>query len=61
MLVAGLYVDRDLVYVVRNPIGMHRPPAVGAFIPQRHINYFAHYLTDVGLRRLAQSEIPVVA
>jgi len=33
VLAARLYVDRDLIDVVRNPISMDRPPAVRAFIP----------------------------
>jgi hypothetical protein len=32
VFVARLYVDRDLVDIVRNPVGVHRPPAVRAFI-----------------------------
>jgi len=33
VLAARLNVDRDLVYVIRNLIGVHRPPAVGIFLP----------------------------
>jgi hypothetical protein len=44
VLAARHCVDRDLIDVIRNPVRVDRPPAVGAFIPQRHVNYFAHYL-----------------
>jgi len=33
VFVARLYVDRDLVNIVRNPVGVHRPPTLRAFIP----------------------------
>jgi hypothetical protein len=49
-LVAGLYVDRDLISLARYKIGMHGPPTIGAFIPERHVDYFTHYLTPLMAR-----------
>lgn len=44
-LAAGLYVNRDLIDVVRNTVRVDGPPTIGTFIPQRHVDYITHGLT----------------
>jgi hypothetical protein len=43
-LVAGLYVDRDLIDVVRNMLRVDGSPTIGTFIPQWHVDYFTQPL-----------------